>query len=176
MVHRHTVTPARFRSPPTTERAPSAYRVTGKARSSGPLMAATTPLHAGAILPPSALAGGNPRQGIMEPLRTWRPPSLESSEPCHISVHSTAGAGPQRPTGRCHVTTADPRWLGHGPWSNPATQGIGCVRCPRERTGAVPHPRVPGRPPPHRRPRPTGSLPRWSGRVRPALHRGRRCR
>src|SRR5664280_11331 len=42
MVHRHTVTPARCRSPATTERAPSAYRVTGKARSSGPLMAATT--------------------------------------------------------------------------------------------------------------------------------------
>src|ERR1019366_1380762 len=43
MEHRHLVTPARCPSPATTERAPSAYRVTGKARSSGPRMAATTP-------------------------------------------------------------------------------------------------------------------------------------
>jgi hypothetical protein len=112
---------------------------------------------------------------------SWSPPDAASTLVRELATIRNFGpldrrSGPRRPMARCHLTTPDPRWLGHGPWSNPATQDIGSVRCPRERTGAVPDPHVPGRPPPHRRPRPTGSLPRWSGRVRPALHRGRRCR
>ena len=175
MVHRHKVTPAGCRSPATTEGAPSAYRVVGKARSSDPSRGATPPSFR--RQPPSFCSGRSPpsagHRGV--------PPDAVSTPVRELGTIRNFGpldrrSGPQTPTARCHVTTVDQRCLGHGPWSKPATQGIGTVRCPRPRPGAVPDPRVPVRPPPRRRPRPTGSPPRGSGRVRPALHRGRRCR